>query len=135
MAVYKFSARAVARPGYDGFCRGGIKWPSNAEKEVVGTERLMKLIKAETMLSLQDYREYVPQEGEVVLDIPEPPYVDKAAQAVEEAKRLDAEHAAMQAQLELEAKRARNAKIAADLAALKASAPADPEPKPVEKRR
>jgi hypothetical protein len=121
----------MSRPGYDGFCRGGIKWPSDAPLDVIATERLMKVVRDEVYISLTHCSEYVPQPGDVVLDIPEPLYIDKGAQALDEAKKLDAEAAAMQALLDLETKRVRNAKLAADLAAATSAADA----KPAEKKK
>ena len=131
MKAFKLTARGIRRAGYEGFCRGGIRWSSSGEGTIeIVTERLLNLVKAEPMVSVMDFVEVDPGSAEVK-DIPEPAYINHAARALDESKRLDAEFEAMKAQQELEAKRLRNAKLAADLAALKA----EPEPKPVSKSK
>lgn len=93
------------------------------------TERLLSLVKAESMVSVMDFPEVDPGPGEVVRDIPEPTYVDHAARAVDEAKRLDAEAAALQAQLDLAAKRDRVAKLRSEVAKVPAAEPVHAENK------
>lgn len=130
--LYMLTARAVERPGYEGFCRGGLRWPSAEDRTECVTQGLLNLIKAERHVSIMDIQpvESAP-EGMVVRDIPEPLYVDHAARAVDEAKRLDAEAAGLQAQIELEAKRARVAQLREELIKTKAAADVAEAPKPV----
>jgi hypothetical protein len=130
MRIYRLTASSMPRRGYDGFCRGGIRWPSVGTATHYVTESLLALVKAETMVSkseIEEVKELPP--GEVLRDIPEPTYVDHAARALDESKRLDLEAAAIKAQLELESKRVRNAKLREDLEAAKRAEPAPEKPK------
>ncbi len=109
--------RAFEREGFTGFFRGGVKWPSDLPgRFALVTPQLLAVLKAEKKLSIDTDPE-LPEDFDVEqlerLDVPPRTFIDHAALALDESKRLDREIAAEKARLE-------NAKKAAELARLRA---------------
>lgn len=112
--------RALPRPGFSAFCRGGHVWPE-AGRVVRVTPELYRVLMAESMIAKEPTDEK-PEEGTLE-------YIDNrgddrahnaSAAARAEVALLDAEMVAMKAQLEVEEKRIAHAAMAAKLAAKKA---------------
>lgn len=114
------SVRAFERRGFEGFCRGGRRWPSSEPALALVTPALFKILDGERMLAVKELDtgavpaetlEQLPR-----LDVPPRTYVDEGAQALDEAAKLRAEIAkekakaeAAKLRAELEALRAKNA--------------------------
>jgi hypothetical protein len=116
--------RALPRPGFSAFCRGGHAWPE-AGRVVRVTPELYHVLMAESMIAKEPTSEQ-PEEG--VLGYIDNRGDDRAhnasASARAEVALLDAEMAAMKAQLEVEDKRIAHAAMTAKLAAKKLEQPA-----------
>lgn len=113
------SVRAFDRRGYDGFCRGGRQWSSKEDTFAYVTPDLLAVLKAEKMLAVNEGAQLpkgVAEDTVPRFELPPQPYVDPVAQAMDAARKVDAEIAALQAQLELEAKQAKAAELRARLA-------------------
>lgn len=131
------SVQAVARNGYDGFCRGGRRWPSSEPTLVVASPALLALLKAEQHLRVDSGVDSVGVDIDSVpvLDVPPPTYVDENARALEEVAQLDREIAAEKAKavaaakrLELEQLRKANEEAAKAEAAAKVDVKPPPPP-------
>lgn len=113
------SVRAFDRRGYDGFCRGGRRWSSKEDTFAYVTPELLAALKAEKMLAVNEGAQLpkdVADDSVPRYELPPQPYVDPVAQAMDASRKVDAEIAALQAQLDLEAKQAKAAELRARLA-------------------
>lgn len=131
------SVQAVARKGYEGFCRGGRRWPSSQPTLVVASPALLALLKAEQHLRVDSGVDPsgVVVESLPVLDAPAPTDIDENARALEEVAQLDRAIAAEKAKavaaakrLELEQLRKANE----DSAKAEAAAKSEAKPEPVQ---
>lgn len=129
MSTVVVSVRSFPRPGYDGFCRGGRRWPTTPTLVRV-TPALLDVLRREPLLAVDTgpSTQNVDPETLDTLDVPVQPYIDAGAQALDAARKLDAEIAVLQAQLELEEKRRKAEALRAQLSG-KAEKKAEPQKK------
>lgn len=111
------SVRSFPRRGYDGFCRGGRRWPTTPTLVRV-TPALLEILKAEPLLAVDTGPSTAGVDVDALeeRDVPIQPYIDAGAQALEAASKVDAEIAVLQAQLELEEKRRKAEALRSQLA-------------------
>lgn len=123
------SVRAFPRQGYDGFCRGGRRW-SVAPTLAKVTPALLAVLKAEPLLAVDGAPNLSGVDVDVLpeFDVPAQPYLDAGAQALDAARKLDAEIAVLQAQVDLEEKRRKADALRAQL-----SSKAEKKPEPLKK--
>jgi hypothetical protein len=100
------NVRAVERPGFNGFFRGGVKWPSSLEGRVVFvTPGLLKRLRAEPRLAVSQLTELpdgvsaedlerLEEPARLFID-PDQEALDRMAAAQADAKRLDAHEQAL----------------------------------------
>ncbi len=119
------SGRAFERPSFKGFRRGGIFWPSEGEHFALVTPALLQVLEQERMIAIRidpPLPDGIDLDTIKEHDVPPRLYLDEAAIALDEVKRLDAEIAREKALLEAAAKRAELEKLRAQRKAKEAKA-------------
>lgn len=117
------SGRAFSRPGFHGFYRGGVQWPSEGERIALVTPELFSVLRSEKMLAVSEHSgDGIDLESVDRLELPKLKYVDEGARALEDANRIAVEIAKEKALLDNEKQRSLLQSLRAERVALEKSA-------------
>lgn len=107
------SVRAFERQGFDGFFRGGVKWPDTGRLAFVSGP-LLAVLRSEKRLAVDTDPE-LPEEFDESdvdrFDLPPATDIDEGARAADEAKRIDRQIEEENARLNVAKKRAELEKL------------------------